>query len=281
MSKKSARPPRRRTRPDREPSPTEQFDSALARLHGISTEASALFARHLRGPEPRATPGHEHVLGYLASWTRFVDRGISAVRTLQRSNLSVYAAPIRRNLLEHAVTCWTVADNADAFDSYIRTHKHSVTKVDAAMKGLGLESDEEAMERVMSWATDEQTKPLDNLAKSKVKFLAFPDGGDALYLQWLHETLVSHAGFPTAVLYLRDTPGDDYPTLTIDPMVTESEWSIAGTCADSILLCLQSFSRVIVGDPLGDEVTALNERKNAIIYEIGSLLPDVERLAQG
>ncbi|WP_311208466.1 MULTISPECIES: hypothetical protein [unclassified Aeromicrobium] len=271
MKPHKERRPRRRSKPDVE-DPRRRERELKAALVRVPGEARALFDKYMGGGDPTALPGYEFVLAYLAAWTVHIEQGIRAVELLHRKGFPAHAAPLRRSLLEHAITCFTVASNPATFDVLLREHQTNADKYLKAARKVGINEDESTILEILDWEIDESTKSLNYLAAVRAKFEAFDIGGPRLYLCWLEETALSHANLHTADMFLRPTDDDDYPTLVEEPYFVAEPWQIASVCADSLLLALQSLSSITEGDPLAPDIEALHERRNSMLTELGSLL---------
>lgn len=177
-----------------------------------------------------------------------------------------YAAPIRRSLIEHAVCLAGVAEQPQSFESFIRALQRETAKHKAAAQRIGLEL--EGTDAVMAWETSDDTKQHDRKMAFKHRCEDLGDIGDRLYVQWLEESMLSHAGFATATMYLRNSAeNDDAPTLMRDPQYSSNDWLADATCADLLILALDAFSRMVDGDPLSSDVRLLNEDKDRLLEE--------------
>lgn len=221
-----------------------------------------------------AVQGHEYVLGFMASWCRYVQYGVDAIRLLHDRNLGLYAAPIRRNLLEHAVSAHGLAQNPGVFDAYLRQHKWSAKKIVDARNLASVTSDPDLI-KTLDLEIDEANKHLDVKAQAKVKFADLGEDGQRLYVLWLEESLLSHPTFATSALFLRETVGSEFPTLTIDPVIPADDWMADATCVDAMLLALDSLNSVMAGNPIGSDISRLNYRKNEIIVEYAEALRSI------
>lgn len=220
----------------------------------MSLSTTSLYARE----------GWEYTLGYAASWTRHILAGVEAVRLLHDNGLGLQAAPLRRSLIEHAICVWAVADDHEAFDSYIRGFKWSTERFKLSLENVGLLPTED-METILKWTTDESTRSLDKYLPSKHRFEQMGEGGRRVHVQWLAETQLSHAGFATAAIYLSNTEDSDYPTLSLDPMVHSSDLIADLICAETIAMALDCLSAILVDDPLRVVVDELNARRDHIL----------------
>lgn len=239
-------------------------------LRDIHQRASSAF-ESLRDQPLVARDGHEFVLGVSASWCRYIQYGIAAVRDLHDAGLGHYAAPIRRSLLEHAISIVAIERDSTAFESYVRGLQTTTRRLQDAMRRVGAEAPE-GMDEVLSWATDPATSPKDRGLHVKHRFEDFGETGRRLYVSWLQETIMSHATYATAVLYLKDTPDDDWPTLTIDPQVLPNAWESDALCADLFVLALDGLSRMLRNDPLRETVNSLNAHKAELLREARALV---------
>lgn len=212
----------------------------------------------------RAHEGWEYTLGFAASWTRFIVDGVESVRMLHDKGLGLQAAPIRRSLIEHSACVLAVAHDHEAFDSYVRGFQAKTRTMMTSLENVGL-SPTADMKAILEWVTDESTKRLDTYLHAKHRFDKMGESGDRLHVLWLAESQVSHPGFVTAAIYLRDTEGSDFPTLTFDPMVPSSDLTADFICAESLAMALDGLSTILIGDPFRAFVNDLNARRDALV----------------
>ena len=236
-------------------------------LRKLQQEASDLFDRLQNSGGLRAIEGHELGLGIMASWCRYVQHAVNAICLLHDQSLGVYAAPIRRNIIEHAVSAYGLAQEPDALDAYARALQHTVRRTADALAAASMDSNPD-MAAILNQEINDSNKHLDATIKARQKFEAMGQSGQRLYVQWLHETLLSHPTFGTGKLFLRETPGSDYPTLTSNPEVPADNWNADATCVDAMLLSLESLDSVIDGHPLTGAIDELNTRKNNIFFDV-------------
>lgn len=254
-------------------SPTERrVRQVEGLLEVMPRRASALFDEYLRARDMDATAGHEYLLAVVAGWCMFIRESIPAVLLLQERGLGVQAAPIRRNILEHAIACFTVAREPGSYDGALRKQKSDAAKYLAAAQAAGAPHDIDGIRAVLEWEIDDSTKPLDRLVQVKLRFDGLDVGGPRLYVQWLEETVLSHANPATASMYLRQDPArGEFPTLVSEPILAYSDWWVAASCTDALLLGLASLSLITEGDPLAEAIDDLNEERNSLLRELESL----------
>ena len=200
----------------------------------------------------------------MASWFRYVEYGIPAARLLHDKGLGHYAAPIRRSIIEHAVNMTAIAEEPEGFDSVIRASQKSTKRLKEALTAVRLEPGED-LEQFLTLETDDATKKLDVKAKIKHRCDSLGESGKLLYISWLQETALSHANVPTALIFLHDTPGDDWPTLALEPQIPAQGWTSDMDMADAFIMSLDAFSQVVEGDPFRSDVERLNRKKDALM----------------
>lgn len=93
------------------------------------------------------------------------------MRQLHDAGLGHYAGPIRRSLLEHAVSVVAIEKKPGAFESYVRGLQFSTRRLQDAMRGVGLETPQE-MDEVLDWATHPETSAHDRVLQIKHRFEA-------------------------------------------------------------------------------------------------------------
>lgn len=235
----------------------------------LHQQASSTF-EGLREEALVARDGYEFVLGVSASWCRYIQYGITAVRELHDAGLGHYAASIRRSLLEHSISIVAVERDPAAFESYVRGLQTTTQRLQDAMRRVGVEAPE-GMDEILGWATDPATTSKDRGLHMKHRFEDFGESGHRLYVSWLQETVMSHATYATAVLYLTETPNDDWPTLTVDPQVLPNDWESDALCADLFVLALDGLTRMLRDDPLREAVNSMNARKQELLAQAGVL----------
>lgn len=235
-------------------------------LRKLQREASDVFDRLQSSGGLRATEGHEVALGIMASWCRYVQYAVDAICLLHDQGLGVYAAPLRRNIIEHAVSAYGLAQQPEALAAYERAFQNNIRRTANAMKAASLDSSCE-MSSILNREIDESNKHLDVTINARKKFEAMGESGQRLYVQWLHETLFSHTTFATGGLFLIETPGSDYPTLTLHPAVPADDWNADATCVDAMLLSLESLDAVTQGRPMAHAIDELNKRKDVIFMK--------------
>ncbi len=137
---------RRRFRREAVLTESELVEQELARMIGSAREVAlagaAEFDRLVSGSASkglRARPGYEDVLGYMASWCRYVQLGVAAQHRMEDAGDHFFAAPLRRSLLEHGVAMWTLAQDPGVHHAFVRAHQHSVRKMQGAMSDVGLD----------------------------------------------------------------------------------------------------------------------------------------------
>lgn len=74
-----------------------------------------------------------------------------------------------------------------------------------------------------------------------------------------------------AALFLRDTPGDEWPTLTVNSQAAPDDWGADALCADLFVLALDGLSRMLRADPLRDAVDRMNMRKAELLAQAAEL----------
>lgn len=238
-------------------------------IRELQQHASDVF-ESLDEHELRAVDGGEETLAHAASWCRYVQHAIAAVRLLHDSGLGNYAAPIRRSIIEHALAVASVALNPDAFASYLRTAHYKASHVRDAIDEADLPR-VESLEDFLSWEPGDHGKTHDSKVNVRHCSDQLGRSGKRLYVAWLQETQLSHASAATATLYLRSTDGDAWPTLTHDPQVQSSGWEADALCADALILSLDGLSQLLTGDPLRADIQELNAAKFELLTEAAAL----------
>lgn len=242
-----------------------------ARLCEVPDLVHELFEEYFQRSGTRAVEGYEVLVAFLAAWTLHIEKGVRAVALLQANGLSAQAAPLRRSLLEHAITCFTVAAEPGAWDAALRAEQQGAKKLLEARRNAGIVADEEAILEVLNWEVNEETKSLSRLAQAKAKFETFGEPGALLYVAWLEETGLSHPSPATASMYLRRKTDDGIPTLVDDAFYEPEDWRVACICADALLLALESLSSVTEEDPLKEKISDLHAYRNELMSELEAL----------
>jgi len=219
-----------------------------------------------------ARPGCEYLLPFAGSWVRYIQYAISAVRRLHDGGLGHFAAPIRRMIVEHAISLAMVERDPAAFNAFIRGLQDQTRRIQSALAKIDVPTEAE-LQAILEWETDPDAKHYDRFQAVKHRCEALGEMGDRLFVQWIEETMLSHANYATSVLFLRDTPGDDVPTLTLTAQVPVDDWKADAAIADAFILAVDVFSRMIVNDPLRDGIDDINRTKD-------ELLDEAERLSR-
>jgi len=247
----------------------DQWTANRRALRRLQRRASRVLYRHTQA-SATAREGCEYVLPYAASWLRYVDQGILAVQHLHDAGLGSHAAPIRRSLIEHGICMAAIASEPESFEPFIRGLQRSTSKLKEAMGRVGVA--DERMDAVLAWETSEDTLKHDRKMAFKHRCEDLGATGANYYASWLEETMVSHAGYATAVLYLADPPGGgDTPTLRLEPQFSADDWGADAANIDVFLLALDAYSTMLLGDPLRKSLTRLNRRRMALFAKASAL----------
>ena len=163
-----------------------------------------------------------------------------------------------------------MAEHPESFDSFVRALQRETTKLKEASERVGLPL--EYTDAVLSWEADPASKVHDRKLAFRHRCEDLGDLGDRFYVQWLEESMLSHASFTTASMYLGDSPeGSDAPTLNREPQFPSQDLAAEAACADLMVLALDAFSRMAQGDPLRPVVDQLNAEKDVLIQGAANL----------
>lgn len=233
-------------------------------LSRLIKDTRSVILRLVNGRSLTAQPGCEVCVAYVASWLRHVDESIDAIGVLMQRNLSILAAPLERLMIEHVVAAAMLARDPGAWEAFLRQSTDGAKKLRDSIESHDMGAPEQ-LSNFIEYGLDEEQQPYRKYRKIRERFESLGDDGRRFYLLWLESTQLSHSGAPTAFAYLRETQGDIWPTVTDQPQIALDPLRTKFTCLDSLLWCAESFSAMLVDDPLGEELASLHARKEEIL----------------
>ena len=232
-------------------------------LHALLSDTRAL-RDTLGGQSVSAKPGSERAIGFVASWAHHINSSIGLILYADERAFSAITAPLQRLMVEHAIAAAMLAEDPQSWEAYLRHSTEGAKKLKEYLTERGRDIPED-LTNFIDIGIDEESPRYRRYRKIRDRFEGLGESGDNLYFQWLGATQMSHAGALTAYVFLRDTPDDDWPTVTELPQVHTPSHELLHTCIDCLLWCQDSFSSMLVDDPLRDRIDRLNDRRLRII----------------
>jgi hypothetical protein len=229
----------------------------------LISEARSL-STTFEGKSVTAREGCEVCVSYVASWMRHIDASVDVITYLQERSLSIHAAPIQRLMVEHAVAAAMLAKDPQAWEAFLRDSTQGAKKIKAQLESHDIEPTAEITDFIQSGLEEEQ-QSYKRHRQIRNRFESLGDNGRRFYLLWLEATQLSHSGAPTASAYLRDTPGDEWPTVTQESQIQLDAMSMNFTTLDALLWCCESFSAMLIDDPLIDAVVRIQQRRDTLL----------------
>lgn len=223
-----------------------------------------MLATRFEGKSVTAREGCEVCVSYVASWMRHLDGSVDAIHFLLARNLSILTAPVQRLMIEHAVAAAMLAADPQSWEAFLRQSTDGAKKLKMQFESHHIEPPAD-LSNIIEIGLEEEQQPYKRYRQIRNRFDSLGDDGRRFYLLWLEATQLSHAGAPTAVAYLRDTPGDDWPTVTQDAQIVLDNMRIGLTSLDALLWSAESFSSMLIDDPLAEALASLQIRKDELL----------------
>lgn len=234
-----------------------------AELLDLVGEARIL-STSFEGKSVTAREGCEVCVSYVASWMRHIDASVDVISLLQERNLSIHAAPIQRLMVEHAVAAAMLAKDPQSWEAFLRDSTEGAKKIKAQLESHDIEPATE-ISNFIQYGLEEEQQPYKRYRQIRNRFEGLGDDGRRFYLLWLEATQLSHSGAPTASAYLRETPGDDWPTVTQESQIKLDPMMMNFTTLDALLWCSESFSAMLIDNPLIEAVIDLQRRRDDLL----------------
>lgn len=227
-------------------------------------QEARLLPTRFEGKSVTAREGCEVCVSYVASWMRHLDGSVDAIDLLLARNLSILTAPVQRLMIEHAVAAAMLAADPQSWEAFLRQSAEGAKKLKLQFESHSIEPPAD-LSNFIEIGLEEEQQPYKRYRQIRNRFESLGDDGRRFYLLWLEASQLSHAGAPTAVAYLRNTPGDDWPTVTEDAQIALDEMRIGFTSLDALLWCAESFSSMLIDDPLAEALAGLQRRKDELL----------------
>ena len=230
----------------------------------------------------RAEVSEVEAVAMMHGWVARIIRSGEALLALSALGFAAELAPLRRSMLEHAISLRWVADQrGDAFQVLIRRHSQSMQRIqDAQENGWEIEGEEaqRLLQQAIDVETDEETRTYDHLGAIAHQAEAYGLGD--VYLAWLLETLSSHASIASAHPYYSFDSTSNTVQLHRTPRETGTE--VEASVLIPVLLGLTAYNMILEGEPLNDRISSWTERFAALQERLATeISDDVLRLRQG
>ena len=223
-------------------------------------------------------PGWVRVAHVAHGWFMRCQRGVEAVLLLEAQGYQEEAAPIRRSILEHAVSLnWLASSGEEAIGTLLRGAAHEAGKRKNSVLAAGWTSVDPALfDRVIDdgngWSAEQ-----DFLLHFKQRCDAFGSSHD--WVAYLAETARSHPGWESAASYI--LPRED--GTAVAALLTSPRERIpqAGYCALALFQALLAVNEMLDGSPLETTLDELGTRLKDIVVRqrVARGLPIPEELA--
>lgn len=223
-----------------------------------------VLSTRFEGKSLTAREGCQVCVSYVASWMRHLDGSVDAIDFLLARKLSILTAPIQRLMIEHAVAAAMLAKDPQSWEAFLLQSTEGAKKLRSQFESHSTEPPSD-LSNFIELGLEEEQQPYKRYRHIRNRFESLGDDGRRFYLLWLEATQLSHSGAPTAVAYLRDTSDDDWPTVTQDSQIVLDEMRIGLTSLDTLLWCAESFSSMLIEDPLVKPVTDLQRRRDELL----------------
>lgn len=224
----------------------------------------------LPGYPVRAVDGYEDLLGSLCSWGRYIQRGLTVLEAVDSlPDARLFSPPLRRSLIEHAVTLAAVADEPTLYAVQQRKMQKGADRVRKATEDIGLEVPSDLSD-ALSWDAGDEDKGQDSLGNFAPLCRSLGPMGASYYLGWLQETQLAHVSMLTSVAYLLPGENGGAPMLTMDSQQSARDvLRDSAGAADMMILAVDKISQVLHDDPLRQSVDDLNRRKSQLLLGAG------------
>ncbi|PSL04168.1 hypothetical protein CLV30_106173 [Haloactinopolyspora alba] len=240
----------------------KMMDEAMAEVGQMLEDTASL--RFDLPESVTAQEGWEEEVRFIGGWLRHIEHTLEAVALLVNNEHPHAAAPLVRLALEDAVSAALVARDPKAWEAVLAKAQDSEGRVLRDMYQAGLTPPDELKDLVDSLppSAPDGYGPVKNMT---ARFKALGDDGARLLALWGLLTQQSHGNIHTASLFLDFDGGPGgIPSIRLDPQLPADLLNLHFTSLDCMLLATESYSQVLVGDPLGSAVQAIHARKAAV-----------------